>query len=120
MIIKLEIIKFRVLEILVKIPKGNNKAISMSKIKKIKVVKKNRIEKGLRAFLKGEKPHSKGVIFSRSLLDFSDNIIASVITIIDINKDIIIDDIRININIFISKWMNIKIIKQHQRNVSIK
>mgnify|MGYP000162118162 CR=1 FL=1 len=118
--IKLEIIRFIVLEILVKIPKGSNKAISISKIKKIKVVKKNRIEKGLRAFLKGENPHSKGVIFSRSLLDFSDIIIANVITIIDINKDILIDKIRINISIFINRQMSIRIIKLHQRSVSIK
>ncbi len=51
--------------------RGNNNAISISKIKKISVTTKNRIEKELRAFLKGEKPHSKGVIFSRSWEDFS-------------------------------------------------
>lgn len=89
--------RFIVFDTLVKIPSGNNKATSISKIRKIKVVKKNRIEKGLRAFLKGEKPHSKGVIFSRSLLDFSDNKIVRRMMIIDINKAIIKDTIRINI-----------------------
>lgn len=35
------------------------------------MVIKNRRENDLRAFLKGEKPHSKGVIFSWGRLDFS-------------------------------------------------
>lgn len=47
---------------------GNNKTISTSKIKKIIASKKNRKEKGKRADLIGSKPHSKGELFSRSLI----------------------------------------------------
>lgn len=50
--------------------KGIRIATSTSKIKKIIVTMKNRREKGIRAFLKGSNPHSKGVNFSRSLSDF--------------------------------------------------
>ena len=60
---------------------------------------KNRIENGLRAFLKGEKPHSKGVSFSRSLTDFSDKKIVNEIIIkekaIDIRKQVPIINILI-------------------------
>jgi len=45
---------------------GKIKAISTSKIKKIIVIKKNRIEKGIREEFIGSKPHSKGEDFSRS------------------------------------------------------
>ena len=77
---------------------GRISAISTSKIKKIIVIKKNRIEKGKREEFIGSNPHSKGEHFSRSLYDFFDSkdannitIIAIVITIIDmINKLIII------------------------------
>ena len=66
--------------------KGNNKAISTSKIKKITAIKKNRKEKGNRADVLGSNPHSKGELFSRSKNDFFERIEA--ITII--NKEIII------------------------------
>lgn len=46
---------------------GIIRTISTSKIKKIIVIKKNRIEKGNREEFKGSKPHSKGDVFSRSL-----------------------------------------------------
>ena len=52
-------------------PIGSTKETSMSKIKKIKVIIKNRKEKGVRDFFMGVNPHSKGVIFSRSFIDFS-------------------------------------------------
>lgn len=43
---------------------GKIKLISISKIKN-KIIKiKNRIEKGIRIFLKGSNPHSKGDFFS--------------------------------------------------------
>jgi len=42
-------------------------AISISKTKKITASKKNRVEKGIRADLLGSNPHSKGLLFSRSL-----------------------------------------------------
>lgn len=45
---------------------GNISAISTSKIKKIKVIKKNCKENGKREELKGSNPHSNGDIFSRS------------------------------------------------------
>lgn len=49
---------------------GRIKAISTSKIKKIIVIKKNRIEKGRREEFIGSNPHSKGEVFSRSFNDF--------------------------------------------------
>jgi hypothetical protein len=45
---------------------GKISVISTSKIKKIIVIKKNRIEKGIRDEFIGSNPHSKGEIFSRS------------------------------------------------------
>lgn len=50
--------------------KGINRAISISKIKKIKLIIKNWILKGMRGGDMGSKPHSKGEIFSRSWKDF--------------------------------------------------
>lgn len=44
---------------------GINKAISISKTKKMTARRKNRIEKGIRAVFLGSNPHSKGDIFSR-------------------------------------------------------
>lgn len=59
-------IQEKILEVLkVKII-GRIRAISTSKIKKIIVIKKNRIEKGIRDEFKGSNPHSKGDVFSRS------------------------------------------------------
>jgi hypothetical protein len=52
---------------------GKINAISTSKIKKIIVIKKNRIEKGSREEFIGSNPHSKGDVFSRSFNDFLDN-----------------------------------------------
>ena len=46
---------------------GINRTISMSKTKKITAKRKNRVEKGKRALFFGSNPHSKGVLFSRSL-----------------------------------------------------
>ena len=46
--------------------RGNNKTNSTSKIKKIKAIRKNRIEKGRRALSFGENPHSNGLNLSRS------------------------------------------------------
>jgi len=43
---------------------------STSKTKKINVIRKNRIEKGIRALNLGEKPHSKGLFFSWSDSNF--------------------------------------------------
>ena len=56
------------------------RAISTSKIKKIIAIKKNRIEKGRRADLLGSNPHSKGDLFSRSLIIFFANKDANDIT----------------------------------------
>ncbi len=61
----------RMSEDLTVILSGSRSAISMSKIRKISVIRKNRSEKGLRAFLKGEKPHSNGVFFSIFSVVFS-------------------------------------------------
>lgn len=62
----LESIQFIKLEVFIIEIIGKIKVISTSKIKKIIVIKKNRMEKGIREELKGSKPHSKGEIFSRS------------------------------------------------------
>jgi hypothetical protein len=46
---------------------------SISKIKKITAIKKNRTENGSRADLLGSNPHSKGEGFSRSNISFLKN-----------------------------------------------
>lgn len=76
---------------------GKIKVISTSKIKKIIVIKKNWIEKGIRDEFKGSNPHSKGEFFSRSFCIFFEIIEAIIITIkeikivkIDINNKLII------------------------------
>lgn len=70
------------LEILKIIIIGKIKAISTSKIKKIIVIKKNRIEKGSRDEFIGSNPHSKGDVFSRSFNDFFESKEARYMTII--------------------------------------
>lgn len=52
------------------IPNGRRIEISMSKIRKIIAIKKNRIEKGIREVFLGSKPHSKGDLFSWSSILF--------------------------------------------------
>lgn len=75
----------------IKYTKGINKVISISKIKKINLIKKNWILKGIRDLDIGSNPHSKGDIFSRFLKNFIE-IIKLKINIINliINKKIII------------------------------
>ena len=51
---------------------GNIKINSTSKIKKIKATKKNWIEKDWRLFSHGVNPHSKGLCFSFSFINFMD------------------------------------------------
>ena len=53
---------------------GIKSVISISKIKKINLIRKKCILNGIREFLIGSKPHSKGDFFSRLLLDFFDKI----------------------------------------------
>lgn len=72
---------------------GKINAISTSKIKKIIVIKKNRIEKGIREDSIGSNPHSKGDLFSRSLLVFFDKVVAKIIIIkVMINVILVIID----------------------------
>jgi hypothetical protein len=59
---------------------GKSRAISTSKIRKITAIKKNRREKGNRDELLGSNPHSKGDLFSRSIIVFFDKIEARPIT----------------------------------------
>jgi hypothetical protein len=47
---------------------GKIRINSTSKIRKIKAMQKNRIEKGRRAENLGVNPHSKGLVFSKSVL----------------------------------------------------
>jgi hypothetical protein len=63
---------------------GRIRAISTSKIKKMIVIKKNRIEKGNREEFIGSNPHSNGEVFSRSFIVFFANKEAKYITIIEI------------------------------------
>lgn len=72
----------------------------MSKIKKINLIKKKWILKGMWFLDIGSNPHSKGEIFSRSWDDFLDNKIFN-----DINRI----EISININIRIVIFMIIYI-----------
>lgn len=69
---------------------GNNKAISISKIRKITAIKKNWILNGIRVEFIGSNPHSNGEFFSRSINLFFDKILAKDIVIIAINIIIVI------------------------------
>lgn len=61
---------------LIRIIRGINREISISKIKKISLIRKNWILKGKRFRAAGSNPHSKGDIFSRLMNeDFFENII---------------------------------------------
>lgn len=50
--------------------KGIKRVISISKIRKIKLIKKNWILKGILFDDRGSNPHSRGEIFSRERIDF--------------------------------------------------
>lgn len=93
-------IKFDVLMIIII---GKINAISTSKIKKIIVIKKNRIENGIREEFIGSNPHSNGEVFSRSLMDFFDKIDAKYITTIAII--IMIIDIKYKVIIIYTKFL---------------
>jgi len=95
-----KVVKF---DIFIIIPIGKRIATSTSKIRKIKVVMKNRSEKALRAFLNGEKPHSNGDIFSCSFSDFSLIKKFNKYIIIGIIIAIIINGVSINIKILTNK-----------------
>ena len=73
-------------------------AISTSKIKKIMVTMKNRIEKGIRAFFDGSNPHSNGVNFSRSFIDLLVNVSANISKRVEIREKI--NDIIVKIKNF--------------------
>lgn len=79
----------QILEVLIITTIGRIKAISTSKIKKIIVIRKNRMEKGNREEFIGSNPHSKGDVFSRSFKDFLERIDAKYITTIAMIKIII-------------------------------
>jgi hypothetical protein len=55
---------------------GRRSAISMSNTKKINAKRKKRNENGIRDRFLGSKPHSKGAIFSRSMIDREHKIMA--------------------------------------------
>jgi len=80
---------------------GKIKAISTSKIKKIIVIKKNRMEKGSREEFIGSNPHSKGDDFSRSLYAFFASKVLKIITTIEMI--IIIEAIKNNVIIIYTK-----------------
>lgn len=58
--------------------------ISISKIRNSTAIRKNWEEKGIRDDLFGSKPHSKGDIFSRSIIVFFLIIVHNIIKIIEI------------------------------------
>lgn len=73
---------------------GKIKAISISKIKKIIVIRKKCNEKGIRDKFMGLNPHSNGEHFSRSMIDFLEIKRDKKIKILEIIK--IISEININ------------------------
>lgn len=77
---------------------GKIKAISISKIKKIIVIKKNCKEKGRREEDFWSNPHSNGESFSRSYKDFLEIIKHNIIIIFAIRKIIKAIDIMFKIN----------------------
>lgn len=81
---------------------GKISVISTSKIKKIIVIKKNRIEKGIRDEFIGSNPHSKGEIFSRSNKVFFEIKTEIFITIWLINK--INNTSKVNIKIIYTNY----------------
>lgn len=81
---------------------GKISVISTSKIKKIIVIKKNRIEKGIREEFIGSNPHSKGEIFSRSNKVFFEIKTEIFITIWLINK--INNTSKVNIKIIYTNY----------------
>lgn len=58
------------LNVFIKYTKGIKRVISISKIRKINLIRKNWILNGIRDLDIGSKPHSKGDIFSRFLNSF--------------------------------------------------
>lgn len=89
---------------------GSKRAISTSKIKKITAIKKNRKENGKREDLFGSNPHSKGELFSRSIIDFLERIEAKVMTTEE--SAMMIQAIIINVKIiypeiFQSFWLEV-------------
>lgn len=60
--------------------------ISISKIKNSTAIKKNCSENGIREDLLGSNPHSKGDIFSRSIIDFLEIIEQTIISIVEITN----------------------------------
>lgn len=92
------------LYVFIKYTRGINKVISISKIKKINLIRKNWILNGIRDLDIGSNPHSKGDIFSRFFKSFIEikkfkvsinNLIINIKNIIKIKNKIIY------INIFI-------------------
>ena len=84
-------------------PRGISKTISISNTKNIIVIRKNRNEKGDRAFFCGSNPHSKGDNFSRSFSIFFPVVKAMENSKDEINKIIKIIIKSIFIRILISK-----------------
>lgn len=78
-----------------KITKGIKSVISISKIKKIKLIRKNWILKGKWLVEIGSNPHSKGDIFSWSIKDFFEIKIFKNISKEEINIRIIIIKVKI-------------------------
>lgn len=74
----------------------------MSKIRKIIVKRKNLREKGARAVFRELKPHSKVIIFSRSLIIFFLSVSIIIVKARVIIKDNRVVKIRVNIKLWAS------------------
>lgn len=84
---KVDIIHAFVIQNFIDMIIGNTIIISMSKIRKITAIRKKWIEKGNRLFDIGLKPHSNGVDFWLSIIDFF--LIDAIITAITTAKVVI-------------------------------
>lgn len=94
---KNERIIYILLNILVRKTRGINKVISISKIRKIRLIKKNWILKGIRDLEIGSNPHSNGEIFSRFFISLIDIIVFRIRRSRAIRKNILIKIIIKNI-----------------------
>lgn len=78
--------------------RGKRSVISTSKIKKIIAIRKNRSENGSRADPLGSNPHSKGDLFSRSVIVFFARSVERIITAAEMIRTIVIKVIEISID----------------------
>lgn len=84
--------------------RGISRVISISKIRKIRLIRKNWTLKGIRDLESGSNPHSKGEAFSRFFKSLRDNIVLIISRIRPMRKNILAIIIIKNI-IYIKVWL---------------